>query len=207
MDEATFLDDLRDAHETPLSRLGSSKSLYALTGGEMDAGPVRAAAAADAAAAAETVAAWADDEPDEAAADLFERAAAESREVVDTVAGDVDPADGDASPIYDRMAELEGTPARVGGLVGRGLVAGKVTEQMVGFFVGDADPMTANTFREVRSTVEAQRDDAAALLASVCADADDWAAAEEAATAVVETAYDHYVETLESMGVKPKNVC
>jgi hypothetical protein len=206
MDEATFLDDLRDAQETPLSRLGSSKSLYALTGGEMDADPVRAAAATDAAAAAETVTAWADDEPDEAAAELFERVAAESREIVDTVVGEVDP-DGDASPIYDRMAELDGTPARVGGLVGRGLVVGKVTEQMVGFFVGDADPTTANTFREVRSTVETQRDDATALLSSVCADADDWAAAEAAATAVVETAYDHYVETLESMGVKPKNVC
>ncbi|NNC25007.1 transcription antitermination protein, partial [Salinisphaera sp. USBA-960] len=36
---------------------------------------------------------------------------------------------------------------------------------------------------------------------------EDDAVAREAADAVVEAAYDEYVETLESMGVKPKNVC
>jgi hypothetical protein len=86
-------------------------------------------------------------------------------------------------------------------------VTGKTVEQMVGFFVGDADPTTANTFRELRGDVETQRDDAAELLADTCTDDDEWDRASEAADAVVEVAYDDYVETLEGMGVKPKNVC
>jgi hypothetical protein len=205
MDGPTFLEGLRDEHETPLSRLGSSKSLYALTGGEMEADAVRAAATADAEAVAATVAAWTDDESNDEAAALFDRVASESRDVAASVDGDA--AAAEPSPVYDVLADLDGTPARVGGLAGRGLVTGKVLEQMVGFFVGDADPMAANSFREVRSTVESQRDDAAALLVTVCADETDWTAADDAASAVVEAAYDHYVDTLESMGVKPKNVC
>jgi hypothetical protein len=79
--------------------------------------------------------------------------------------------------------------------------------QAVGFFVGDADPTTADRFRSVRSDLADARDDVAAALEAVCETDDDWDRARSAATAVVEAAYDDYVATLESMGVEPKNVC
>ncbi|MGM0590139.1 MAG: transcription antitermination protein [Halobacteriota archaeon] len=197
---------LRDDNETAFSRLGSSKALYAVTGGEMDADHVRAAAADEAAIARQTFDAWAADEEDEAAAELFAAVAEESAEQYDTVAtGDHEPTD--SLPMYDTLAGLEGTPARVGGLLGRALVTTKTVEQMVGFFIGDANPKSADTFRGLRGELEAQRDDVAELLDDVCSSATDWDDAESAATALVEAAYADYVETLEGMGIKPKNVC
>ncbi|MFB6091479.1 MAG: transcription antitermination protein, partial [Haloquadratum sp.] len=53
--------DLRDDHETAFSRLGSSKAMYALTGGEMAGEEIRAAAAADALALASVLEEWVDD--------------------------------------------------------------------------------------------------------------------------------------------------
>jgi hypothetical protein len=203
MDGQTLLERLRSDHETELSRLSSSKALYALTGGELSADGVRSAVAADAAAAATTFEAWADDEADEAAAARF-AAAAETAADHEAVGDD---AAGRGYPIYDDLDALEGTPARAGGLLGRSLLASETLGQAVGFFVGDADPQSADEFRGVRRETESVRDDAVALLDEVCDDEDDWDAAATAGGAVVEAAYDFYVETLESMGVKPKNVC
>ncbi len=121
--------ELRDDNETEFSRLGSSKAMYALTGGEMD------------------------------------------------------------------------------GELGRYLVVSEYASQMVGFFVGDADPMAANDFRDLRSELDAEHDRVVDTLDSACTTDDEWATARDAAEAVVEVAYDDYVETLESMGIKPKNVC
>ena len=67
MDGTTLVDTVTDDLETQLSRLGSSKWLYALTDGDMTGEAVRAAAAADAVAAAETFESWADDADDDAA--------------------------------------------------------------------------------------------------------------------------------------------
>ncbi|MFC6725872.1 transcription antitermination protein, partial [Halobium palmae] len=79
--------------------------------------------------------------------------------------------------------------------------------QMVGFFVGDADTSTADTFRDVKDDLDAEIDEAVETLGEVCVRDEDWDAAREAASAVLEAAYDDYVETLEGMGVEPKNVC
>ncbi|ELZ89717.1 hypothetical protein [Haloferax sulfurifontis] len=196
-----LLDTLRDDHETPLSRLGSSKALYAVTGGEMDGDAVRAAAAAEAAAAADLFDWWADDEPNDEAAALFSDLADTARDHADTV--DAEP-DGSKPNVYDVLAEFETTDGRLGGALARALVSLKTVEQMVGFFVGDADPMAANDFRTLKSDLNDQLD---ALGAAVSDLVEDDAVAREAADAVVEAAYDEYVETLEGMGVKPKNVC
>ncbi|MFC7135766.1 transcription antitermination protein [Halobaculum litoreum] len=209
MDAATFSDEFRDDNETPLSRLGSSKSLYALTGGEMDADAVRAAVAAEFALAGRTFEAWSADEANGDAAALFGDVAEDARDHREVADPDADPAD-DALhdyPEYDGLAALDGTAERAGGLYGRLVVAHTRAEQTVGFFVGDADPASSNDFRGVRDDLAARLDDALALLEAVCDGDDDWASAREAADAVVETAYADYVETLESMGVKPKNVC
>jgi hypothetical protein len=212
--DADLLDALRDDYESELSRLASSKALYALTGGEMDAGTIRAAVVADAAAAASTFEAWTGDvdgaEGAAAAgvADLFARAAETAAATRAAAAeGAADAADVTPYPIYDALRDAEGTPARVGGLLARSLLAGETVGQVVGFFVGDADPTAADAFRGRRREVEAVRDDAAATLPEVCADDADREAAEAAARAVIETAYEAYVDRLEARGIKPKNVC
>ena len=208
MDAETLLDDVRDAHETPLSRLGSSKSLYALTGGEMEAGAVRGAVAAEAAAARGTFEAWSTDEGSGDAAGLFGSVADDAREHRESLApGEFDADEGRAFPEYEVLDDLTDTAARAGGLLARLVLADARAEQAVGFFVGDADPQGANEFRSYRDDLAERRGDALDLLDDVCESDDDWDAAREAADAVLEAAYDDYVETLESMGVKPKNVC
>ncbi|WP_318567728.1 transcription antitermination protein [Salinigranum marinum] len=203
MNGQEFTDALRDDHETPLSRLGSSKWVYALTGGEMDGDAVEAAWATETAAAHATFAAWADDEESDEAAAAFV-------DVAETAAGHGDghgDAETETPPMYEALAGIEGTAERAGGLLAWTLVTEKTLAQLVGFFVGDADPSSANTFRGYRSDLQDQGTTAADLLDTVCDDETDWDAAREGADRVIEAAYDDYVETLESMGIKPKNVC
>ncbi|MFC7097168.1 transcription antitermination protein [Halobaculum marinum] len=209
MDAATFSDEFRDDNETPLSRLGSSKSLYALTGGEMDADAVRAAVAAEFALAGRTFEAWSAGEANGDAAALFGDVAEDARGHRDVADAGVDPEADDVHdyPEYDLLDDLDETVERAGGLYARLVVTHTRAEQTVGFFVGDADPASSNDFRGVRDDLSERLDDALDLLATVCDGDDDWTAAREAADAVVEAAYDDYVTTLESMGVKPKNVC
>jgi hypothetical protein len=202
MDGETLLERLRANHDTELSRLGSSKALYALTGGEMESAAVRSAAATEAAAAGDVVGGWAETASG-AAAERFEAVAAAARER----AAGFDADAGEARPVYDVLENLETAPARAGGLLGRSVVVAAYAGQFVGFFVGNADPRAAGEFRDVRDAVEGERDAAVDLLEAVCEHDADWDAADEAATAVVEAAYDDYVATLEGMGVEPKNVC
>jgi len=196
MDGTTLVDTLTDDLETQLSRLGSSKWLYALTDGDMTGEAVRAAAAADAAAAAETFASW--------DADPFGALATSAADRRDAVDADATPA---ARHTYDALAALDDPVARLGGALGYCLVLDRTVGQMVGFFVGDADPSTANQFRDLRDGVADDRDRVLDALDDACTTDDDWERAAAAATTVVEAAYDDYVETLESMGIKPKNVC
>jgi hypothetical protein len=198
MDVDEFTDALRDAHETPLSRLGSSKSLYALTGGEMAGEAVRAAIAREATLAAEAYADLASETSGEQA--TFETLAdrvAEQAEAVGT-----EPADR-AFPDAEALGEPTTDAGRLGAALARQLLADTRVGQAVGFFVGDADPAGADEFRSLREAVETDHDRVAERLATV----EDRETAREAADAVIEAAYDDYVESLESMGVEPKNVC
>ncbi|AZH24054.1 transcription antitermination protein [Haloplanus aerogenes] len=204
MDGTTLVDTLTDDLETELSRLGSSKWLYALTDGDMTGDAVRAAAATDAAAAAETFETWAADADGDAEA-LFEALAADAADRRDALDADADAAD---RRTYDTLAGLDDPVDRAGGALGYALVLDRTMGQMVGFFVGDADPSTANQFRDLRSGIDDAQDHVVDTLDTLCADDDDrWDRATAAATAVVDATYEDYVETLESMGVKPKNVC
>ncbi|WP_277554704.1 transcription antitermination protein [Halobaculum limi] len=209
MNAETFAEEFRDDNETPLSRLGSSKSLYALTGGEMDADAVRTAVAAEFARAARTFESWSADESNGDAAALFGGVAEDARGHRDTANADVDPnADGVHDyPEYDGLSNLDDTTERVGGAFGRLVVAHTRVKQTVGFFVGDADPTSAGDFRTIRDDISERLDEAHDVLDAVCETDEEWDAARAAADAVVDDAYDDYIATLESMGVKPKNVC
>jgi hypothetical protein len=200
-------DDLTEAvradQQTELSRLGSSKMLYADTRGEMEPDAVTAAAAARERDAHETFDAWSADTEGEAA-DIFADAAAGAADRLD--ATDVAPADREFA-VYEILADFDGSVERLGGFLGWTLVDKKVKEQLTGFFTGQADPQTASTYRSAGSEIEELRADAGDLLETACETEADWEAAEAAAIAVVEAAYEEYFETLEELGVNPKPVC
>jgi rubrerythrin len=207
MDTETFVDRVREENRTALSRLGSSKSLYADTMGEMEPETVLRAAADAEHHAAETYAAWAETESD-AVAEAFATTAEEERAHYGTVAGELDDhePDGELPAIHDYLRGVEGTVERLGGFVGRTLAAEKSKEQTTGFFVGQADPKTAGLFRGMGEDLDAQLERAVDLLAEHC-DADDWDRALEAASGAIGAAYEEYTERLEGMGVNPKPVC
>lgn len=200
---------VRDDNETALSRLGSSKALYAATGGEMEADEVLRAAADAEHTAANTFADWADTEENDAAQSVFEQVASEERDHAETVLDkldDYEPQD-DPSGIQAELRTLDDTIERAGGLLGRIVATEKSKTQLSGFFVGQADPTTANLFRDLKSDLDDQFDAVHDLLDDLCQTDDDWDTAKTAADAAIQAAYDDYTERLEAMGVNPKPVC
>mgnify|MGYP006291209213 FL=1 len=207
MDPDTFVSTVRDDNETALSRLGSSKSLYAATGGEMDPEEVYRAAADAEHAARRTFETWADEEDGDVAA-LFERVADTEHDHYETVAAKVPDHDpGTVPAVHEFLREREDAVARLGGFVGRTLASEKSKEQMTGFFTGQADPQTAQLFRDLKGDLDDQRERALAVLADRCEGDGGWERARDAAAGAIRAAYDEYTESLESMGVNPKPVC
>lgn len=207
MDPEEFIEAVRSDTETALSRLGSSKSLYADTEGEMEASEVLIAAATAEYHAAETYEAWAESGTGDTA-DAFAETAREERSHYETVAGELDSHEpGKVPAIQSYLRGLEGTVERLGGFVGRTLAAEKSKTQVTGFFVGNADPQTAQLFRSMADDLDAQLARASERLEAECDSEDDWKRAREAATGAIEAAYGEYTDRLESMGVNPKPVC
>jgi hypothetical protein len=208
MNPDEFIDAVKDENETALSRLGSSKSLYADTEGEMEPEEVLTAAATAEHHAAETYEAWADEEEGDVA-EAFAETAAEERDHYDTVVGELDAHEpGEVPAIQEYLRDLDGTVERIGGFVGRTLAAEKSKGQLTGFFTGQADPQTASLFRGMSGDLEAQLERATDLLEAECGDDEEcWERAREAATGAIQAAYEEYTERLESMGVNPKPVC
>ncbi|WP_293032133.1 rubrerythrin family protein [Natronococcus sp.] len=203
-----FLETVRADNETELSRLGSSKSLYADTGGEIDTEPVLRATADAEYAAWQTFEAWADDESHETAREVFEATAAEERNHYETVAKKLDDYEPETVPtLHEYLCGLENTVERTGALVGRILASQRSKDQVVGYFVGDADPQTAGLFREFGDDLDDQLERATDLLEEVCADETDRERALEAASDAIEAAYGEYVDSLEELGANPKPVC
>jgi len=205
MDADSFLDDLRDAHGTELSRLSSSKAVYALTDGEMAGDAVRTGTARELHQLASIIDDWAATSEGEAAA-LFADAAdfaATSAEDFDGEAAEESAPSVTAAALADRESDRE----RLAGAAAAFLVLEELASQLVGFFVGDADRKSADEFREFRTELGDYRDEAATLLADHCQDEADREEAHAVGADVIDGAYDWYVDTLESMGVEPKNVC
>jgi rubrerythrin len=203
-----FVDEIREENNTALSRLGSSKALYADTMGEMESEELLRAAATAEHHAAETYEAWADEEDGEVA-EAFRETAAEERDHRETVAGELDEHEpGELPAIQLHLRDLEGTVERLGGFVGRTLAAEKSKEQLTGFFVGQAAPSTSQLFREMGDDLDAQLERATDRIATECGDDEEcWDRAREAATGAIQAAYEEYTERLEGMGVNPKPVC
>lgn len=189
---------LEDDYETELSRLGSSKALYALTEGEMEPEAVRGALAAWSATAADTFGEWAEDADRD---DVFGAAADTARDLVDRI-GDPDESNDPAEQVVEVLAVQSDADARLGALLAWTMVTDRTLSQAVGFFVGSADTSSADLFRDLRTAVDGLREAALDRL-----DDADRQEALTAAEQVVEAAYDQYVQRLEGMGVKVKPVC
>lgn len=217
MDASTVLDAVREACATELDRLRSDKALIALTEAELETERVLVEAARAELRAHETFGAWADDEPHDAAREAFEAVAETEREHADRILEnlhDEDAADAVSDPgpdpdaLHEYLRGLDDSAERVGaGLVGRPLVASASLLQCINFFENEADPTTANLFRDLRSDTDDLPDRGVALLETVCETDDDLERARDAATGAVETAYREYVDSLEGMGIDPKPVC
>lgn len=205
MTSADLVDAVRESSKTELSRLGSSKSLYADTEGEMEPGAVLTAAADASHHAAETLEDWAAESDVDAAFAAASEAEGERAADIAAKLDDYDPAQPPA--VVAALEELDSAVDRLGGLVGWTLVAEEQATQTSGFFTGQADPQTASLFRGFGDGYEATRETALDALATVCDSEDDWGTAEAAAIDVIEAAYDEYFETLEELGVNPKPVC
>lgn len=203
------LERVETENRTALSRLGSSKYLYAATGGEMDIQRVLAAAASAEYQAAETYEQWATEESDQTAQTVWSTTAAEERahydRVLEELDGSHDP--GEPSAIHRYLRGLSATQERAGGFLGRTLAADRSKSQFTGFFVGQAQPGVASLFRDLGGDLDEQRDRALDLLETVCETEADWDRATAAAAEAIQTAYEEYVTTLEDMGVNPKPVC
>jgi hypothetical protein len=200
MDSAELLDAIEQEVQTELSRLGSSKSLYADTEGEMDTGPVLHAAADNAATAADTFEGW------EGA--VFADAAERVRGHYDDIVAELDEYEaGDPPAVVDALRDADGEVEHFGATVGWTLVAERKSTQSSGFFTGQAQPGTASTFRSFGDDYDEIRASALDALDDACDTAAEYDQAKDAATAVIEASYDEYFETLSSLGMNPKPVC
>lgn len=188
-----LVETVSEEYRTELSRLGSSKSLYAATEGEMEPEAVLAAVADATHHAGEVLDAWGE------FADATER----EREHYEAVAERLDGHEpGDRPAALAALADSEGAAERLGALIGWTMVAERTASQATGFFTGQADPQTASLFREFGEDYEGIRTETRERLAD-----HDVETATAAAGAVVEAAYEEYVDRLEEMGVNPKPVC
>jgi rubrerythrin len=207
MDATACVQTIRETNETELSRLGSSKSLFADTGGEMESAAVLEAAATAEYHAAATYDSWAETETG-TVAEAFATTAAEERSHYERVTAELDAHEpGPVPPIQSSLRDHEETVERLGGFIGRTLAAEGSKTQITGFFVGNADPQTASLFREMGDDLDAQLARARSCLDEVCDDDAAYERAVEAASAAIEVAYETYTDQLESLGVNPKPVC
>ena len=207
MDATACVQTIRETNETELSRLGSSKSLFADTGGEMESAAVLEAAATAEYHAAATYDSWAETETG-TVAEAFATTAAEERSHYERVTAELDAHEpGPVPPIQSSLRDHEETIERLGGFIGRTLAAEGSKTQITGFFVGNADPQTASLFREMGDDLDAQLARARSCLDDVCDDDAAYERAVEAASGALEVAYASYTDELESLGINPKPVC
>ena len=211
MEPAEFVESVRTEKQTALSRLGSSKALYAATGGEMEPEAVLRATAGGERAARDTFREWARTAEESPVAEFFETVAGEEDDHYRTVRsqlGEETVEENDELPaLHEYLRGLSGSVARLGAFVGRTVASDASKGQVIGFFVGKADPRTAETFRTLRADLDGQLDGALSRLAEVCETDEDWAVAHEHAEAAIQTVYEEHVASLESMGIDPKPVC
>jgi hypothetical protein len=209
MDSAALLDSVRTEMETELQRLGSEKSLLAATEARLEPDPVLVTAAAILQTARDTIAEWADAADDEAAGDALRTTADTLADAIDRVTAELAGNGDDVATLDAPFLTLDAdgdTERLAAGTLGVPLVLDCLFLQTVSFFVNEADSTRADLFRDLRSETDGMLATGQSALEECC-DGDDWDRAERAAVAVVEAAYDDYVDRLDAMGFDPKPIC
>jgi len=182
---------LEDERQTALSRLGSSKALYATTRGAMDGPSVAAANQALSEAIADRLA----DREASWATDLEDRARSDAERVADLAGESIDPL---IDPPLDEDDETFGT------LIGWATVAIRLAEQETGYFVGQAQPGDADTIRSVVESREAFRKRVCSAIENAEVDRE---TVKASAIETVDTAYEAYVDRLDAEGIEPRSIC
>ena len=210
MDGDTFRESVEASKQTELNRLGSSKLLIALTGARIERERVLEVAAHSEHAARETFSGWAETEDEPAFREAFEAVAAQEDEhlerVLDAAESDFELADGGPMHSYLRGRE-DGIERVASGMVGRPLVSVRAHNQLIGFFVNEADEAGANLFRDLKAETRAVIDDGCALLDEHCSGEESWERAQMVAEYTIQVAYDDYADSLTEMGLGVKDIC
>jgi hypothetical protein len=192
----TIEERIRAEAATELERLGSDRGLIALTDADLSSETIRSRITSVLAGTAEVYEEWAND-------DAFATAAETTRNIAATTSDTaVKPASD--HPLVAALDGLDDQSERVGaGLVALPLVLDGWVLQGVSFFVNEADEAAADQFRKVRAGL----DEVMATGESAVESEEERERATEAALALVEAAYEDYVETLDGLGLDPKTVC
>lgn len=207
MDGTDVIETLEEEFETEISRLGSSKALYAISNGEMDADVVLGSLAARANETASILEEWVETEESEAS-ELFSRVAAGVREYADELAGLASDGNGSGSTeFHSYLSSVDSSQCRLGALLGWLVVADQSYLQGVGFFVGSQHGDSADVLRDIRDEIDGYQDDVIAAIDAVCSSDAEVSEVVAAASDLVAAAYDEYVESLESMGIDVKPIC
>lgn len=205
------VEDIRETiehnYETELSRLGSSKAMYALSEGDMTAESIRATLASRLDGVARVLSSWTV-EDDSIATESLDSLAS----TLEAHAQQLHPSEEGSDPeeqfaLAQQLSSFESQAERTGGLLGWLLVIDETLSQAVGFFVGNADPSSADTLRSIRDEISRVGDNAVVDLATGVTDDEAFATVEASTETIIETAYDEYVATLEELGVQVKPVC
>lgn len=210
MDSGGFLDSVESSMDTALDRLASSKSLIVLTDASLKRDRVLTVVAARERAAIDLFESWSDTDQAQVLVETIHEAAARHQDNLEAILELLDAPEPPApttEPMHTSMAAREQPIHRAAAMLGRALVEECVAKQVVGFFINEADPAATDLFREIRESHERSKEDALDLLEDLCDSEEQWEEALTTTTETVQTAYDHYVETLEGMGVNPKPVC
>jgi len=203
MNGQMLLEEIREAKETELERLGSEKALLAATGADLSEAAILSRIAHTLDGLGAVFEEWADVDTafGEAAASLGEESE-RAKTALDGVRT------GEPPVPLPTVRTLDGDIERVaGGLVAHGMVFDGLCLQAVSFFVNEADERHADLCRDLRSSANSRIDTGAEVLDSRCTDDADWERARTAASEVIEAAYRDYVESLDGMGIDPKPVC
>lgn len=207
MDGTDVIETLEEEFETEISRLGSSKALYAISNGEMDADVVLGSLAARADETASILEEWGETAESEAS-ELFSSVAAGVREYADELAGLASGDGGSGSTeFHSYLSSVDSSPRRLGALLGWLVVSDQSYLQGVGFFVGSQHGDSADVLRDIRDEVDDYQDDVLAAIDVVCSNDAEVSQVVAAASELIEAAYDEYVESLESMGIDVKPIC
>jgi rubrerythrin len=201
-----FVESIATDNATALSRLGSSKGLYADTGGTMERAAVLRAAATGAFHARATFEGWAAEETNDDAREVFEATAREEGEHYGLVTGELEGEHepGETPATDESLRSQSDTIGRAGAFLGRTMIADRSADQATAFFVGEADTDGADLLREVGDDTEAQLARAQDLLGEVCTDSADWERASQAASDAIGAAHEEYTDTLNGMGENPE---